>query len=172
MINDAAVKLGKPVVYGSILGFEGQASVFSALQGPCYRCLYPQEAQSHIPNCAEAGTIGSIAGVIGSIQALEACKLALGEKHCEKYGLETLIGKLMILDARNWDTRILTLDKNPECALCQQTPEDIVLESTNEPACKIVRIPTISLSDLDDLYPVHLSCWLTLEKHPSGQAGI
>ncbi|MEY4592016.1 MAG: hypothetical protein RIR18_911, partial [Pseudomonadota bacterium] len=62
LLNDAAVKLGKPVVYGSILGFEGQAAVFWAEHGPCYRCLYPEPPKSYVPNCAEFGTLGGIAG--------------------------------------------------------------------------------------------------------------
>ncbi len=155
LINDAAVKTGKPVVYGTILGFEGQVSVFSATQGPCYRCLYPEQVRTHIPNCAEAGTMGSIAGVIGSIQALEACKLALGTAHCQAHGLEPLIGKLLILDARHWDTRLLTLQKVPDCPLCSQPPDDIRLESPDTPSCSGAAsqtIQTINLSDLNDLY--------------------
>lgn len=151
LINDAAVKTGKPVVYGSILGFEGQVAVFSAAHGPCYRCLYPEQARTHIPNCAEAGTIGSIAGVIGSIQALEACKLALGETHCQQHGLEPLTGKLLVLDARSWDTRLLALEKNPDCAVCGQATDHIVLTATAQ-SCHLPRIPTITLSDLNDLY--------------------
>jgi adenylyltransferase/sulfurtransferase len=154
LINDAAVKTGKPVVYGSILGFEGQVAVFSAAHGPCYRCLYPEQVQSHIPNCAEAGTIGSIAGVIGSIQALEACKLALGEAHCRQYGLEPLIGKLLVFDARNWDTRVLMLNKNPDCALCTQVPEQIQLQPSHAASCATPDIKTINLSDLNDLYDI------------------
>ena len=152
LINDAAVKTGKPVVYGTILGFEGQVSIFSATQGPCYRCLYPEPAQTYIPNCAEAGTMGSIAGVIGSIQALEACKLALGATHCQAHGLEPLIGKLLILDARNWDTRLLVLEKVCDCPVCSQNPADIRLESSDAPSCSAATIQTINLSNLNDLY--------------------
>ena len=152
LINDAAVKTGKPVVYGTILGFEGQVSVFSATQGPCYRCLYPEPAQTHIPNCAEAGTMGSIAGVIGSIQALEACKLALGDAHCQAHALEPLIGRLLMMDARNWDTRTLVLEKVHDCPLCSQSPGDIRLASEATPACSAPTIQTISLSNLNDLY--------------------
>ena len=152
LINDAAVRTGKPVVYGTILGFEGQVSVFSATQGPCYRCLYPEPARTHIPNCAEAGTMGSIAGVIGSIQALEACKLALGDAHCQAHGLEPLIGQLLFLDARSWDTRILALEKTHDCPLCSQSPDDIRLASEATSACRAPTIQTINLSNLNDLY--------------------
>lgn len=153
LINDAAVKMGKPVVYGSIIGFDGQVAVFSATKGPCYRCLYPEQATSHIPNCAEAGTMGSVAGVIGSIQALEACKLALGEVHCLEHGLEPLIGKLLTLDARSWDIRILALSKSTTCKVCSQPPETIQLMSDPTIAiCAEQPVTRISMSDLNDLY--------------------
>ena len=152
LINDAAVKTGKPVVYSAILGFEGQVSVFAPNQGPCYRCLYPEPVRTHIPNCAEAGTIGSIAGVIGSIQALEACKLALGDAHCRAHGLEPLIGKLLLMDARSWDTRLLMLEKDSDCPLCTQQRDDIRLESAGVAACSTARIQSINLSNLNDLY--------------------
>lgn len=152
LLNDAAAKLGKPVVYGSILGFEGQVSVFWAAQGPCYRCIYPEPAMSHIPNCAEAGTLGGIAGVVGSIQAVEACKLSLGAAHCRQYGLEPLIGKLLVFDALTWDIRKLELDKKATCPTCAMPMEEIALPETTDGACDTPPIKTISLSDLNDLY--------------------
>ena len=152
LINDATVKLGKPVVYGSILGFEGQAAVFWATHGPCYRCMYPEPVQSHIPNCAEAGTLGGVAGVIGSIQAVEACKLALGTEHCQPHGLEPLIGKLLLLDARSWDIRKLAIERQPDCPVCSRAPDEITLEISTDPACSAHAVTTITLADLNDLF--------------------
>lgn len=84
LINDACVKYGKPLVYGSILGFEAQVSLFWAVHGPCYRCLYSKPPSNHIPNCAEAGVIGAMAGIAGTVQALEAIKIALGLTWCKE----------------------------------------------------------------------------------------
>lgn len=151
LLNDAAVKLGKPVVYGSILGFEGQISVFWGQQGPCYRCIYPQRAAGHIPNCAEAGTLGGIAGVVGSIQAVEACKLALGAEHCHNYGLEPLIGKLLIFDARSWDIRKLDLVQHPDCPVCSHAADAITLADDSDSFCHAAPSKTINLRDLADL---------------------
>lgn len=152
MINDAAVKLGKPVVYGSILGFEGQVSVFWAQHGPCYRCIYPQAPTTHVPNCAEAGTLGGIAGVVGSIQAVEACKLALGLEHCQQYGLEPLIGTLLLFDALTWDIRKLDLDKQPECTVCTSEATEISLSDDEGAACAASAGEPIVLKDLYDLW--------------------
>ena len=152
LINDAAVKLGKPVVYGSILGFEGQVSVFSAPHGPCYRCIYPEAAQGHIPNCAEAGTLGGIAGVIGSMQAIEACKLALGAEHCQSHDLVPLIGKLLLFDARNWDIRKLDVSRQPDCPVCSRPTADIRLDQPSSPMCSTQTVTAITLADLNDLY--------------------
>ena len=151
LVNDAAVRLGIPVVYGSILGFEGQAAVFSAKQGPCYRCLYPEQPSSHVPNCAEAGTLGGIAGMIGTIQAVEACKLALGQAHCEAYGLEPLIGKLFITDAHHWDTRTLEISKRKDCPVCSLPPELITLPESKPQQC--ASLPAaMDLNDLQGLF--------------------
>ena len=152
LINDAAVKTGRPVVYGAILGFEGQVSVFAPNQGPCYRCLYPEPVRTHIPNCAEAGTMGSIAGVIGSIQALEACKLALGDAHCRAHGLEPLIGKLLLIDALAWDIRKLELVAQADCPVCSLAPGDIQLCVTAGAVCEHTPTKPISLRDLSDLW--------------------
>lgn len=152
LLNDAAVKLGKPVVYGSILGFEGQVSVFWAQQGPCYRCIYPKQSTSHIPNCAEAGTLGGIAGVIGAMQAVEACKLALGIDHCRKYGLETLVGQLLIFDARTWDIRKLELSRATTCPNCSRPVDDIALSDDAAIAWCADQPKPITLRDLADLW--------------------
>jgi len=112
LVNDACVLLGKPNVYGSILRFEGQASVFDAAHGPCYRCLYPvPPAPGVVPSCAEAGVLGVLPGVIGAIQATEAIKLLLGAPG-------TLVGRLLLYDAWALTFRELRLRKDPACPLC------------------------------------------------------
>ena len=112
LVNDACVLLGKPNVYGSIFRFEGQASVFDALRGPCYRCLYPEPPPPGlVPSCAEGGVLGVLPGVIGTIQALEAIKLIL-EKG------EPLIGRLLLFDALAMSFREVKLRKDPECPMC------------------------------------------------------
>jgi sulfur-carrier protein adenylyltransferase/sulfurtransferase len=103
LVNDACVLLGKPNVYGSIFRFEGQASVFSAQDGPCYRCLYPEPPPAHlVPSCAEGGVLGVLPGVIGTIQATEAIKLLTGIG-------ETLVGRLLLFDALRMSFRTLRL---------------------------------------------------------------
>lgn len=151
LINDAAVKLGLPVVYGSILGFEGQASVFWAEHGPCYRCIYPTPPESHVPNCAEAGTLGGIAGMIGSIQAVEVCKLALSLAHCKTHGLEPLIGKLLLADAHGWDVRTLVLTKQRDCPVCSHAPESITMPSSSVHQCTVSSLQVFNLNDLTEL---------------------
>src|SRR5213083_1601812 len=103
LVNDACVLLGKPNVYGSIFRFEGQASVFSAEDGPCYRCLYPEPPPPHlVPSCAEGGVLGVLPGVIGTIQAVETIKLLAGIG-------ETLLGRLLLFDALRMEFRMLKL---------------------------------------------------------------
>ena len=155
LINDAAVHLGLPVIYGSILGFEGQAAVFWAKEGPCYRCVYPQPPETHIPNCAEAGTLGGIAGMVGSIQAVEACKLALGLEHCRTHDLEPLIGQLFLADARNWDTQTLAVEKRADCPVCSLPAHEVRLPQARAQACADSTSPqaaTMTLNDLQGLF--------------------
>lgn len=112
LINDACVLLDKPNAYGAIFRFEGQASVFFARSGPCYRCLYPEPPPPDlVPSCAEGGVLGVLPGIIGSIQTLEAIKLILGKG-------ETLIGRLLLFDALKVRFRELKLRKDPDCPLC------------------------------------------------------
>lgn len=112
LVNDAAVLLGKPLVYGSIFRFEGQVSVFDASRGPCYRCLYSEPPPPGlVPSCAEGGVLGVLPGIIGSMQALEAIKLILGVG-------EPLIGRLVLFDALRMRFRELQLRKDPDCPLC------------------------------------------------------
>ncbi len=116
LVNDACVLLGKPNVYGSIFRFEGQASVFATKEGPCYRCLYPDPPPPGlVPNCAEAGVLGILPGLVGVIQATEVIKLILGKG-------ESLIGRLLLVDALSMRFRELKLRKNPECPVCGAHP--------------------------------------------------
>ena len=116
LVNDACVLLGKPDVYGSIYRFEGQAAVFWAARGPCYRCLYRDPPPPElVPSCAEGGVLGVLPGIVGSIQAAEAIKLMLGAG-------EPLIGRLLLCDALRMSFRALTLDKDPACPVCGPSP--------------------------------------------------
>ncbi len=116
LVNDACVLLGKPNVYGSIFRFDGQASVFDAQVGPCYRCLFADPPPPDlVPSCAEGGVLGVLPGIIGSIQALEAIKLIVGVG-------ETLVGRLLLCDARRMQFRELALAKDPDCPVCGTHP--------------------------------------------------
>ena len=116
LVNDACVFTGKPNVYGSIFRFEGQASVFAAKEGPCYRCLYPEPPPPGlVPSCAEGGVLGILPGLVGLIQATEAIKLILGTG-------DPLIGRLLLVDALGMKFRELKLRKNPDCVVCGTNP--------------------------------------------------
>lgn len=112
LVNDACVMLGKPNVYGSVFRFEGQASVFAAKDGPCYRCLFPEPPPpGMVPNCAEGGVLGVLPGLIGMIQATEAVKLIIGIG-------EPLIGRLLLVDALGAQFRTVKVRRNPACPMC------------------------------------------------------
>ncbi len=116
LVNDACVLLGKPNVYGSIFRFEGQASIFATEAGPCYRCLYPEPPPPGlVPSCAEGGVLGILPGLVGVIQATEAIKLILGKG-------DSLVGRLLLVDALGMRFRELKLRKNPECPVCGEHP--------------------------------------------------
>jgi len=116
LVNDACVLLGKPNVYGSIFRFEGQASVFDARRGPCYRCLYPEPPPPGlVPSCAEGGVLGVLPGLIGTIQANETVKLLLGLG-------ESLLGRLLLVDALEMRFREVRLAKDPDCPVCGNHP--------------------------------------------------
>ena len=116
LVNDACVLTGKPNVYGSIFRFEGQASVFWAEKGACYRCLYPEPPPPGlVPSCAEGGVLGVLPGIIGAIQANETIKLILGSE-------DTLVNRLLLFDAWQMKFRELKLRKDPQCPVCGENP--------------------------------------------------
>ncbi len=116
LVNDACVLLGKPYVWGSIYRFDGQASVFWAEHGPCYRCLYPEPPPpGMVPSCAEGGVLGVLCASIGSIQVNEAIKLIIGIG-------DPLAGRLMIYDALEMTYRSVQVKKDPECPVCGKNP--------------------------------------------------
>ncbi len=116
LVNDACVLLGKPYVYGSILRFDGQVSVFDAQRGPCYRCLFREPPPPGlVPNCAEGGVLGVLPGIIGSLQALEGVKLLSGVG-------QPLIGRLVLFDGLTMRFRELKLKKHADCPVCGDHP--------------------------------------------------
>lgn len=150
MVNDAAVLLGKPYVWGSIYRFDGQASVFWAEHGPCYRCLYPEPPPpGMVPSCAEGGVLGVLCASIGSIQVNEAIKLLTGIG-------DPLVGRLMVYDALEMTYRSVKVRKDPECPLCGKNPTQTELLEDYEAFCgavsdeavEAVRDSTISVHDL------------------------
>jgi molybdopterin/thiamine biosynthesis adenylyltransferase/rhodanese-related sulfurtransferase len=121
LVNDAALKLDIPVVHGSIFRFEGQASVYLPHQGPCYRCQVPEPPPAELaPSCSEAGVLGVLCGIIGSIQAMEAVKLLLGLG-------DSLAGRLLAYDALEQSFRTFKVNRDPECAACSIPKEQIVI---------------------------------------------
>ena len=116
LVNDACVLLGKPDIYGAIFRFDGQASVFGWHGGPCYRCLFADPPPPDlVPSCAEAGVLGVLPGIIGSIQAAEAIKMILGIG-------ESLAGRLLLFDALKLEFRELAIARDPECPVCGTRP--------------------------------------------------
>ncbi len=121
LLNDAALKLGKPVVHASIFRFEGQVTTFLPDEGPCYRCLYPDPPPPGMaPSCQEAGVLGVLPGIVGCLQANEALKLILGAG-------KSLSGRLLVFDALGTKFRTLKLRKDPECRVCSKPAEAIEL---------------------------------------------
>ena len=150
LVNDACVLLKKPYVWGSIYRFDGQASVFWAEYGPCYRCLYPEPPPpGMVPSCAEGGVLGVLCASIGSIQTTEAIKLITGIG-------EPLIGQLMIYDALEMTYRKIKVRKDPKCPLCSEKPSQTNLLPDYEAFCGVlsdaaevaVKDSTISVTEL------------------------
>jgi sulfur-carrier protein adenylyltransferase/sulfurtransferase len=126
LLNDASLKTNTPVVHGSIFRFEGQATVFTPFDGPCYRCMIPEPPPAELaPSCAEAGVLGVLPGIIGSIQALEAIKLILGIG-------DDLSGRLLAYDSLEQSFRTFKVNRDPECPACSLDPEDIVIAEYDE----------------------------------------
>ena len=152
LVNDACVLLGKPYVWGSIYRFDGQASVFWAEHGPCYRCLYPEPPPpGMVPSCAEGGVLGVLCASVGSIQVNEAIKLLTGIG-------DPLVGRLMIYDALETSYRELRVRKDPECAVCGKNPTVTELIDYEEfcgtisaDAAEAARESTISVRHLADM---------------------
>lgn len=121
LVNDASLHLRTPVVHGSIFRFEGQVSVFDPYNGPCYRCLFKAPPPAELaPNCAEAGVLGVLPGIIGSVQVVEVIKLILGVG-------DSLVGRLFTYDALSQESMVLNLRRNPECPACGNTqPPDLI----------------------------------------------
>jgi len=141
VLNDAAYFEEKPLVHGSIFRFDGQVSVFDAPKGPCYRCLYPEApVPGTVPTCAEGGVLGVLAGIVGTLQAAEALKILL------QIG-EPLIGRLMMIDALSARTREVRFDRDPDCALCGQSPtiDDVREVDELEPVSDIEEVSADTL---------------------------
>jgi molybdopterin/thiamine biosynthesis adenylyltransferase/rhodanese-related sulfurtransferase len=145
LTNDACVLLKKPNVYGSIFRFEGQASVFAPhLNGPCYRCLYPEPPPpGMVPSCAEGGVLGVLPGIIGTIQATEILKLALGKG-------SSLIGRLLLFNALEMKFREVRLRRDPKCPLCGENPTVTKLIDY-EMFCGITPEPAVPDSNPDEV---------------------
>jgi molybdopterin/thiamine biosynthesis adenylyltransferase/rhodanese-related sulfurtransferase len=112
LLNDAALNLGIPVVHGSVLRFEGQLTVVDPYQGPCYRCVFPVPPPADLsPSCSEAGVVGAVPGVIGSLQAVEAIKILLGVG-------DPLVGRLLVYDGLAAEMRVLSTKRDPSCPAC------------------------------------------------------
>ena len=149
LVNDACVLMGKPNVYGSIFRFEGQATVFYAKEGPCYRCLYPEPPPPGlVPSCAEGGVLGVLPGVIGVIQAIETVKLILGKG-------DSLIGRLLLFDALKMKFRELKLRKNPECPICGVNPTIHELIDYQE-FCGVTHQPQVEVGEDFEITPLEL----------------
>ncbi len=149
LVNDACVLLGKPYVWGSIYRFDGQASVFWAEYGPCYRCLYPEPPPpGMVPSCAEGGVLGVLCASIGSIQVTEAIKLITGIG-------DPLLGRLKVYDALEMDYREVRIRKDPNCAVCGENPTvtelidyEAFCGTISDEAAAAARDSTISVHDL------------------------
>jgi adenylyltransferase/sulfurtransferase len=159
LINDACVLLAKPNVYGSALRFEGQASVFSSGDGPCYRCLFREPPPPGlVQNCTESGVLGVVPGLIGVVQAAEAIKLITGIG-------ETLVGRLLLLDALRMQFRTIDLAKDPECAACGR--REITSLIDYDAFCGIGHEDVEPVVETDDeITPAALASWLERGEAP------
>jgi sulfur-carrier protein adenylyltransferase/sulfurtransferase len=153
LVNDASVLLGIPNVYGSVYRFEGQAAVFGAKGGPCYRCLFREPPPADlVPNCAEAGVLGVLPGLIGTIQATEALKMILGIG-------EPLVGRLLLVDAATMTFRTITVRKDPQCPSCG-TREISELKSYDELCATPAGASASSAPRIENISPSQLAARL------------
>ena len=142
LINDAAVLLNKPYVWGSVNRFDGQAAIFWSSLGPCYRCLHPTPpAPGTVQNCAEAGVLGVLCASIASMQVNEVIKAITGIG-------ELQIGKLMIYEALEAEYSKIDIHKNPHCVICSENPTQVNLLENYESFCGVASAPEISVEDL------------------------
>ena len=169
LVNDACVLLKKPYVWGSIYRFDGQASVFWAEYGPCYRCLYPEPPPpGMVPSCAEGGVLGVLCATIGSIQTTEAIKVITGVG-------EPMIGSLMIYDALEMSFRKIKVRKDPNCPLCGDNPTQSDLLPDYDAFCGVlsdaaevaVKDSTISVTELADKIGANDDFYLVDVREPS-----
>ena len=169
LVNDACVLLKKPYVWGSIYRFDGQASVFWAEYGPCYRCLYPEPPPpGMVPSCAEGGVLGVLCATIGSIQTTEAIKVITGVG-------EPMIGSLMIYDALEMSFRKIKVRKDPNCPLCGENPTQADLLPDYEAFCGVlsdaaevaVKDSTISVTELASKIDANEGFYLIDVREPS-----
>ena len=150
LVNDACVLTGKPNVYGSIFRFEGQASVFWAKEGACYRCLYPEPPPPGlVPSCAEGGVLGVLPGIVGAIQAAETIKLVLGAQ-------DTLVNRLLFVDAWHMKFREFKLRKDPNCPVCGENPTVTALIDYEE-FCGLPAQPQEEAARLEEMTATELS---------------
>lgn len=149
LINDAAVLLKKPYVWGSVNRFDGQAAVFWSSLGPCYRCLHPEPpAPGTVQNCADAGVLGVLCATIASIQVNEVIKAITGIG-------ELQIGKLMIYEALEAEHSKIDIHKNPLCVICGENPTQVSLLENYESFCGVASAPEISVEDLKKKFAAH-----------------
>jgi adenylyltransferase/sulfurtransferase len=149
LVNDACVISGKPNVYGSIFRFEGQASVFWAEKGACYRCLYPEPPPPGlVPSCAEGGVLGVLPGIVGAIQANETIKIILGAE-------DILVNRLLLFDAWQMKFRELKLRKDPSCPVCGENPTVTKLIDYEE-FCGLRAQPEGSSAELEEITATEL----------------
>jgi sulfur-carrier protein adenylyltransferase/sulfurtransferase len=144
LLGDATASLGMPLVYGSATGMEAMVTVFDARHGPCLRCLYPQPPRGWVPNCATAGVLGPLVGMVGAIQAAEAIKLLAGVDRLP--GGQSLVGRLWVLDARDMTSRQIATARRSGCPTCAGTPAPL-------------DVPTVTCAPLEALDAATAAAW-------------
>lgn len=152
LLGDATALAGKPLVYGSVTGMEGMVTVFDARVGPCLRCLFPQPPRGWVPNCADAGVLGPLVGMIGAVQAAEAIKLIVAggagmpadAPEDDGTALRSLVGRTWVFDARDMSTRQLATKRRPGCPTCAGTPEPLEVSG---PTCAAPRLLGVSADE-------------------------